>query len=202
MKSRKGYNQLYNSSFVLKNIETIYNRCTSDDINNGKTWYENAKSFSIYLSKEYGVTEIQSAGIIAALSPQKSWESNMKIAEHFIESNGAAHVHTGVQLAKAKHILYNPLTNDQVYHTLGGLKTKNFFYNIYKPDCKDFITIDRHHLNVCYAEDKVSCTNKQYEFLKENTAIFANKINMIPSILQATLWVCWKRIKKEFIWQK
>jgi len=202
MKSRKGYNQLYNSSFVLKNIETIYSNCTSDDIINGRTWYENAKSFSIYLSKKYNVTEIQSAGIIAALSPQKSWDVNTKIAENFIESNGSASVHTGVQLAKSKHILYSPLTKEEVYLTLGGKKTKNFFYNIYMPECKDFITIDRHHLNVCYAEDIKGCTDKQYEFLKENTSIFANKINMLPSILQATLWVCWKRIKKEFIWQK
>jgi hypothetical protein len=202
MKSRKGYNQLYNSSFVLKNIETIYSNCTSDDIINGRTWYENAKSFSIYLSKKYNVTEIQSAGIIAALSPQKSWDVNTKIAENFIESNGSASVHTGVQLAKGKHILYSPLTKEEVYLTLGGMKTKNFFYNIYTPECKDFITIDRHHLNVCYAEDVKACTDKQYEFLKENTSIFANKINMLPSILQATLWVCWKRIKKEFIWQK
>jgi len=202
MKSRKGYNQLYNSSFVLKNIETIYSNCTSDDIINGRTWYENAKSFSIYLSKKYNVTEIQSAGIIAALSPQKSWDVNTKIAENFIESNGSASVHTGVQLAKSKHILYSPLTKEEVYLTLGGKKTKNFFYNIYMPECKDFITIDRHHLNVCYAEDVKGCTDKQYEFLKENTSIFANKINMLPSILQATLWVCWKRIKKEFIWQK
>lgn len=202
MKSRKGYNQLYNSSFVLKNLETIYSCCNSDDINNGKTWYENAKSFSIYLSKEYGVSEEQSAGIIAALSPQKSWEVNTKIAEQFIREDGNAKVHIGAQLTKAKHILYNNLTAKEVYSTLGGLKTKNFFYNIYTPDSKEFITIDRHHLNVCYAEDKTMCTNKQYEFLKENTAIFANKINMIPSILQATLWVCWKRIKKEFIWQR
>jgi hypothetical protein len=202
MKSRKGYNQLYNSSFVLKNIETIYSNCTSDDIINGRTWYENAKSFSIYLSKKYNVTEIQSAGIIAALSPQKSWDVNTKIAENFIESNGSVSVHTGVQLAKSKHILYSPLTKEEVYLTLGGKKTKNFFYNIYMPECKDFITIDRHHLNVCYAEDIKGCTDKQYEFLKENTSIFANKINMLPSILQATLWVCWKRIKKEFIWQK
>jgi hypothetical protein len=201
MKSRKGYKKLYDESFVLKNIETIYNKCTSDDINNGRTWYENAKSFSIYLSKKYNVTEIQSAGIIAALSPQKSWINNMKITEHFIESNGKASVHTGTQLSKASYILKNSLITEEVYHILGGMKTKNFFYNIYNPDNNKAVTIDRHHLNVCYAEDIKGCTDKQYEFLKENTIIFANQINMIPSMLQATLWVCWKRIKSDFKWQ-
>lgn len=201
MKSRKGYKKLYDESFVLRNIETIYNKCTSDDINNGRTWYGNAKSFSIYVAKKYNVTEMQSAGIIAALSPQKSWDQNMKITEHFIESNGKASVHTGVQLSKASYILHNPLIPEEVYDTLGGLKTKNFFYNIYNPEGDEAVTIDRHHLNVCYAENKESCTDKQYEFLKENTIIFANKINMIPSMLQASLWVCWKRIKNDFKWQ-
>ena len=201
MKSRKGYKKLYDESFVLKNIETIYNRCTSDDINNGRTWYENAKSFSIYVAKKYDVTELQSAGIIAALSPQKNWDVNMKATEKFIESNGKASVHTGVQLSKASYILHNSLMPEEVYNTLGGLKTKNFFYNIYNPDDKMSVTIDRHHLTVCYAEQKENCTDKQYEFLKKNTIIFANKINIIPSMLQATLWVCWKRIKKDFKWQ-
>jgi len=200
MKSTTGYKKLYDEKIVLKNIETIYNNCNSEDLENGRTWYENAKSFSIYLSKKYNVTELQSSGIIAALSPQKSWEHNTKIAEQFIETNGNAKVHTGVQLGKAKHILYNSVIPSEVYKTLGGMKTKNFFYNIYNPDDRDYCTIDRHHLNVCYGENLESCTDKQYAFLKEKTIIFANKLNMIPNQLQASLWVCWKRIKNDFIW--
>lgn len=200
MRSRKGYKTLYNSEFVLNNLNIVYNNCNSDDLKNGRAWYENAKSFSIGLSKKYNITELQSAGIIAALSPQKSWEQNIIIAEKFIESNGAVSVHTGTQMSKAKHILYNSVIPEEVYATLGGMKTKNFFQNIYDPDCKDYVTIDRHHLNLCSRENIESCTDKQYEFLKNETIIFANRVKMIPSELQATLWVCWKRIKKEFVW--
>lgn len=201
MKSRKGYKRLYDESYVLKNIDTIYTQCTLEDINNGKTWYESAKSFSIYLSKKYNVPEIKTAGVIAALSPQKAWDQNKILAESFIETNGNSKGHVGVQLIKAKIVLKQPLLQEEVCNTLGGLKTINFFKNIYNPECKEAVTIDRHHLNVCYAEDLRSCTDKQYEFLKKNTIIFANKVNMIPSELQATLWVCWKRIKKSFVWQ-
>lgn len=201
MKSRKGYSQLYNEQFVLKNIELVYSRCTSNDLNSGKTWYENAKSFSIYLSKKYEITELQAAGVIAALSPMKSWDVNTRIAEEFIETNGNTNVHTSVQTGKAKTILTNSVIPEEVEQVLGGLKTTNFFHNIYNPENEEAVTIDRHHLNVCYAKDVTTCTNKQYEFLKKNTIIFAKRVNMIPSELQATLWVCWKRIKKNFIWQ-
>lgn len=202
MKSRKGYKQLYNEQFVLKNIELVYKQCTSNDLNSGKTWYENAKSFSVYLSKKYDVTELQSAGVIAALSPMKSWDMNTKIAEEFIETNGATNVHTSLQTSKAKVILHKPVIPKEVELVLGGLKTTNFFHNIYDPKNDEAVTIDRHHLNVCYGKDVTTCTNKQYEFLKKNTIIFAKRVNMIPSELQATLWVCWKRIKKNFVWQK
>lgn len=200
MKSRTGYSKWYDESFVLKNLDLIYQQCTFDDFNNGKTWYENAKSFSLDLSKKYNVGEEKSAAIIAALSPQKSWEVNKKISEQFLMSGGSKSLHTKTQHSKAKTILEYNLSSDQIPTILGGLKTINFYKNIYNPECEEALTIDRHHLNICYGEDVKVCTPKQYSFIKNNTTIFAKKIDIIPSRLQAILWVCWKRIKKDFIW--
>lgn len=202
MKSSQGCKKLYNKEDVLRNMQIVYNHCTSVDLKNGKEWYESAHSFSIYLSKKYSVTETQSAGIIAAFSPMKEWELNKRMCETFIESNGNISQHTGTQTEKAKQILFNHFTPEEIDYCLGGMKTINFFRNIHNPDDRNFITIDRHHLNVCYGENIERCTDKQYLFLKENTLIFANKLNLIPNQLQASLWVCWKRIKNNgFKWQ-
>jgi len=101
-----------------------------------------------------------------------------------------------LQSNKARKILNYAQTREDIELYLGGLKTINFFNNIYDPESREHVTVDRHHIYLSIGWDAQSCTPKQYDFLKQNTVIFAKEVDMIPSELQSTLWVCWKRIKK------
>ena len=189
--------KLYNSSSTLiENMRSVHNKCEEEDLMYGKGWYNRANFFSLALSEKYGVSEMKAAGIIAALSPLKEWTLNKSMAEAFIRTKGVISKHTSAQTMKARKILNQASTVQDVENYLGGLKTVNFFNNIYNPFSKDHVTVDRHHIYLSLGWDAQSCTTKQYEFIKQNTIILANELNIIPNELQSTLWVCWKRIKK------
>ena len=189
--------KLYNSSSTLiENMRSVHNKCVEEDLMYGKGWYNRANFFSLALSEKYGVSEMKAAGIIAALSPLKEWTLNKAMAEEFIRTKGVISKHTSMQTMKARKILNQASTVQDVENYLGGLKTVNFFNNIYNPFSKDHVTVDRHHIYLSLGWDAQSCTTKQYEFIKQNTIILANELNIIPNELQSTLWVCWKRIKK------
>jgi len=189
--------KLYNSSSALiENMRSVHNKCEEEDLVYGKGWYNRANFFSLALSEKYGVSEMKAAGIIAALSPLKEWTLNKAMAEEFIRTKGVISKHTSMQTMKARKILNHASTVRDVENYLGGLKTVNFFNNIYNPFSKDYVTVDRHHIYLSLGWDAQSCTTKQYEFIKQNTIILANELNIIPNELQSTIWVCWKRIKK------
>lgn len=191
------FKKLYKSpEIVLGNMQRVYSQCIDDDFVNGKDWYKRASLFSLALSEQYGISEMKTAGVIAALSPQKEWGLNKALAEEFLRTKGKVSRHTSMQTGKARRILSLAKDIRDVEIYLGGLKTINFFNNIYNPNSRDHVTVDRHHIYLSVGKDAQSCTPKQYEFLKQNTIRFANDLDMIPSELQSTLWVCWKRIKK------
>lgn len=190
--------KLYNyPERIVENMQSVYNKCIDDDFMYGKGWYDRANLFSLALSEKYGVSEMKAAGIIAALSPLKEWTLNKAMAEEFIRTKGMVCRHTSAQASKARKILNYASTRKDVEVSLGGLKTINFFNNIYDPSSKDHVTVDRHHIYLSLGWDAQVCTPKQYEFIKENTIILANELDIIPHELQSTLWVCWKRIKKD-----
>jgi hypothetical protein len=197
MTSGAEFKKLYKSPhIVIDNMQRVYSQCNEHDFINGKGWYERANLFSLALSESYGFSQMKVTGVIAALSPMKEWSNNKAIAEEFLRTNGRLSKHTSGQTNKARRILKYAKDLKDVEVCLGGLKTMNFFHNIQSPNSKDHVTIDRHHIYLSTRTDYQVCTSKQYEFLKQNTIKFANELDMIPSELQSTLWVCWKRIKK------
>jgi hypothetical protein len=192
------FKKLYNSpEQVIMNMRNVHGQCLPEELINGKDWYKHANLFSLALSERYKVSEMKVAGVIAALSPQKEWLHNKVLAEEFLRTNGKITRHTAMQSNKARKILNHAVSKEDIELYLGGLKTINFFNNIYDPLSRNHVTVDRHHIYLSVGWDAQSCTPKQYEFLKQNTIIFAKEIDIIPNELQSTLWVCWKRIKKD-----
>lgn len=179
---------------VIDNIKEVYDQRTIEDVEEGLYWYEEAHFFSGYMAGKHGITRMQAAGVIAAFSPLKLWRTNKDMVDDFL-SNGTSK-HTSSQTKKAATIL--KLKNkEEIEKVLGGLKTINFFNNIYHSHDEHWVTVDRHHLFICTGVDIQSCTNKQYEFIKKLTIMFAKVVNLKPCQLQAILWVTWKRLKRD-----
>lgn len=186
--------------------KTLYRKTVTDNIKSviasnvsmeGEHWYLHAYKFALALSNKYNVDLIKVCGIIAALSPLKSWDENMRLAETFLSSGYSGH--TASQTQKAVDILnYNESEPELfILHTLSGNKIKSFFINIYLPTADFAVTIDRHALAVCFgrnATDKESkgITDNQYKFFESCYMQVAKELNMLPNQVQSITWVQWR----------
>lgn len=183
---------------VVNNIIRIYNDDTFDF---NSDWYEETSKLASTLGNKYNVEYLKVCGIIAALSPLKSWDENKKIAIQFLESGEANH--TRLMEAKAKSILTNTDDNqvEAILKVLNGNKIQNFFLNIAFPQGSKAVTIDRHALSICLnrsviKRETVGITDIQYNFFVGCYLEAAEIIGTRPSQVQSVTWEKWRELKK------
>lgn len=195
----KEFKKLYKDPrIVQENFKHVFEIASVDDLEEAKGWYDNANSFASTLAERGKMEAYNSAGIISALSPSTSWEENVIRAETFVNT-GRLSGHIPQQITKAKNIMLTDCPT-KVAKILNGPKTVSFFYNIYNPSLKEYVTIDRHMLNLaCRIEGMIDPTPKQYHFLAEETIKFSNYVNLIPNQVQAILWVTWRKVKRNYV---
>jgi len=85
---------IYGKAFEVAkgNIRFVFDLIAGPMRNLSKLWYDGANIISNAFSEEYGVTIEQSSAIIAALSPQMAWMSNLHLAQSVMQvmSDGRA----------------------------------------------------------------------------------------------------------------
>lgn len=182
---------------VTDNIIRVFNDASVDA---GGNWYEEANKFAQGLAMEFKLTNLQVAGIIASLSPLKSWNENKIIARLFIQSGRCKH--TRAMKSKALDIkLYNSSCEREfILTTLNGNKISNFFLNIAYPNESQAVTIDRHALSVglnrsIRENEGKDITKKQYEFFASCYRDAAKQEGVLPNQMQAVTWVKWRELK-------
>lgn len=187
---------------VKNNILAVLRQADKDSFDFGKRWYSIAHQIGFDLVNE-DVNLAQSIGVIAALSPLKSWSQNVKLATQFI-NEGKRGGHTGVMVKKANDILaLNNPTTDEVVEILRGQKIVNFFLNIYYPNKDVAVTIDRHAVgialigtkNIKQTEEDGQITKAQFEFLVHCYKWAAAELDMSAVQLQAITWEHFRKIK-------
>lgn len=67
------------------NLEALWNMIPEELRNRTKDWYVGANKIAADLGKKHGYTTEQSAGVIAALSPQNEWDNNLGLAERTMD---------------------------------------------------------------------------------------------------------------------
>lgn len=179
---------------VRNQILKVYNQCTTED---KYDWYAEANKFAESISTK---DKIKVCGIIAALSPVKSWKANMKLAIDFWNTQDCGHMKLFKEKARQIYNLENP-TVDNISEILKGNKIKSFFYNIYCPEAVTNITIDRHALSIALgyslSEDELKgITENQYNFFRDCYIWTADYLGMRPNYLQSCTWVRWRLLKK------
>lgn len=183
----------------VDNIIKIYN--DNRVKHEGHDWYATANELANSMAMEFGLTTLQVAGIIASLSPLKSWDANKRIARQFlINGNGK---HTEAMKDKARQIkLYNSSSQREfILATLNGNKISNFFLNIAFPFADNHVTIDRHAIAVILGRsikgnEGAGITDKQYEFLASCYRDASKILGVLPNVVQSVTWVKWKQLKE------
>lgn len=162
-------------------LDSTIKQATPNEIAEGSAWYSKCRDYCVELSKEFGVELEKVIAVFSALSPQKSYSLNKKIAREYFQ--GKRNIHTKVQVSKCDWIM----RGDDIERCLGGLKTVNFFWNILQPDNPNYCTVDIWMLRIFNERPKV--TPKQYNQLKQVCVDYSKQINWVTPTTQAVAWI-------------
>lgn len=196
--------EVIRKSSAVQRLLHYYSLATAEEINKGLNWYNEANQYAKQMAEENNLPLFVVCGIISALSPQKNWQENKKLAWEFIYK-GKRGGHTSAQIDKAEACLLADNAND-IFNLLTkeGKKTSWFFYNILHPTIETGTTIDRHAIGTCvYNHNKIktipdawaTMTIHQYNFFQEVYASAAQHRGILPHQMQAIVWTVFRRCK-------
>lgn len=190
MVSVKYKNETISRTKMRNNIRRIWNETSQEE---RRDWYSEA--FMIAHTSKYDT--IKMIGVIAALSPLRRWEINIKIAFEFMETGDCGQM---MQLKdKARRIVSSNGTESEILDILNGPKIKAFFLNILHHDRNTNVTVDRHAtelaMNKVYGDDVAGLSESQYLFFQEQYRAVANEIGVMPNRLQSATWLRWRYLK-------
>jgi hypothetical protein len=186
----------------IRNICAVYTAATPEQRYQGMHWYHTAHALAAMLADSTDPLDTyQMAGAIAALSAQKSWSENKRLAAD--AAGGNIHGHTGSTLVKVTRILSGL---DPAAILPKSLKTGHFFRCIADPEDPEAVVIDRHAHDVAVNKvfgnkDRGLSNVNRYAMLAKCYVEAAyrltvtHKISILPSQVQAVTWVAWKEQK-------
>lgn len=170
----------------VTNILAVYKRASTDQRRRGKEWYPSAHNLADMLSE--GNVRV-GAGVIAALSANKRWETNKKLASECFNGNIRGHVKDA--LDKVRAIMSSARPEDVLPMSM---KTGHFFRCIADPSDPEAVVIDRHAHDVAVGEtygnrDRGLSATNRYATLAHAYREAARKLRVLPSVVQATTWL-------------
>lgn len=172
----------------VRNIVKVYRQATEDQEARGKAWYRTAHQLADMMSEG---NVMAGAGVIAALSANKAWDINRRLAHEAF--NGRLHGHTGDALGKAAKILAGA---DPAEVLPMDIKTGNFYRCILDPEDPEAVCIDRHAHDVAVGRpqgnrDRGLSSKGRYAVLSLAFRNAAAVLGVLPSQVQAVTWVVW-----------
>ena len=179
--------------YSLSNLQAVLDLATEADWSSGLNWYATAHAAALQLSGRYGISTVQAAGIIAALSPQNGWENNLTAAELFLQDpTRDVHFHDACEKARAILQGAQPLT------ALRGQKVRSFYRNIADPSRPGAVTVDRHAAAILTGlttpewNSRYQKTLERRHFYRLAAAVYraeARRLSILPHQVQAVAWL-------------
>lgn len=180
-------------------ILDVYRQATLQELQDGLDWYVDAHKLAVTLDPE---RPHAAAGVLAALSPMKSWGHNVNMAVRAY-ADGYASGGLYKNCAKADAIMAGAEPLD----VLGGDKVCNFYKAIADPHDGSAAVIDRHAFDIAVGritndKSRTALSRKGvYESFARAYARAAKTIesetgmDISPCQLQAVTWGTWRRLK-------
>lgn len=167
---------------ILKTISTLDETSYQASLD----WYFILHDYAKNLADRNGLTIVQTAGIISALSPMISFQTNLRDAERFCANRSIANLATYMNQRKKALSIVGANNEKEVLKILGGNKTKSFFLNILKPETSQEVTIDSWMIKFFGYK---SLTPKRYKDASDIISKVASEMGLKPHQVQALLWV-------------
>lgn len=182
----------------VDNIVTAFCAASSEHVAAGRRWYPTARqvAYAMAIGMDDGTPEgydravRAGSGVIAALSPQKAWSTNVTMASKAFQS-GVARGHVPDACVKASRIMNG---EDPLTVLPDESKTWNFFRCIVDPSDADAVVIDRHAhdvaVGVVYGGTDRGLSNKRrYATVAHAYREAARVLGELPQVVQAVVWV-------------
>lgn len=182
------------ASTMVDRILGIYDLATPEEHEAGAAWYGEANDIAQLVAKLGGWSVEAGAGIIAALSPQCSWDENIARALAYADGDRPGGLEDG--LGKSDNIAHGAHPAD----VLGGRKVRSFYHNI--AGHRHHVTVDRHAVAIVFGRSLSDREIKVLERIGSYTIIAAayraaaRRLGVDPSTLQAITWLAWRRLKQ------
>ena len=191
----KDYGSILKGSW--SNIRNVYDQTSIDVREEGERWYPEANRLAQVVGSLTGLPKYKQlaagAGIIAALSPQSDWGSN--ISNALLTASEGTQKQTAANHNKAMRIR-NGENPDEV---LGGLKVKAFYHAILEPlNSHSPVTIDRHAVAIYLGRTPGADSGKAFSNIHVWKRIegayerAAKHLGVNAHAVQATTWVEWR----------
>ncbi len=177
---------------LVTNIVECWERAPESVHADGSTWYQRAHGIAASLDSD---APERAAGVLAALSPQTSWDHNVKLARR-LYATGQASGHTRLFCSRA-HAIYRdgcaPLS------VLGGNKVRAFYVLLADPSDATTVCVDRHAVAVALGrtldkrQRKVLERVGVYDYVADAYRAAALILGIPAHVVQATTWLQWRR---------
>jgi len=187
-------------SSIRANLRAWFDMANSQDRAQGRAWYNEAHDFAHLIADQTGVEPLTAAGVISALSPSNKWERNKIDALHLCQAWS-----TGRDPESVRCCTYGA-NKAKAWRILGGEQDafsgspKTFaFAQTVGNRADNCVVIDRWHARACLTRSKrrkvvqESLTPAQYNRVEALTVDEARKVDVLPYVYQATVWVTIKR---------
>jgi len=183
------------------NILRTFHLATAEEMTSGLTWYRDGLETAARLvadARKRGevvhkraITRNALAGILAALSPQKSWSRNLGLLLDLLAGRPVGQFAT--QVAKARAILGGRAPLD----VLVGPKERAFYLGFTDPNT-EAVTIDGHAYSVWQGQrimtTRVKITAALFRLAAADYATAADQVGLRPHQIQAITWLTHRRI--------
>ena len=197
-------------------LATYFQSTTADRVT-GRQWYNNAFQVCVDLAAKYGVSTDTVAGVIAALSPNNKWASNIIDVEIMLRAWAAEVPYGSVKVGtysvnkdKAATILDCQLDREQIVKVLRGNKVVAFFLCIATDGDSDTPCIDGHAYNiwngtVSNLKDVPAMSDKTFRHIQDSYRDAAKIITSVTGLhhsaaqVQAITWVAYRRMHKGLV---
>jgi hypothetical protein len=173
----------------VRNVIDVWDTCTTEQFEAGRHWYRTANQLANMISD--GNTR-KGAGVLAALSANKRWSTNVDLAVKAFDS-GKPSGHFSDACDKARRIMAG---EDPETVLPMDIKTGQFYRCILDPTDPESVVIDRHAhdiaVGVRYGDNARGLSSKsRYAMLANVYREAGEHFGYIPQIVQAVCWVVW-----------
>jgi hypothetical protein len=179
-----------------QNIEVALALASANDWREGLAWYSraSAQADSVRTQVCPWVDHRTFVGIVAIVSPNNSWDKTIAYAaDYFCSGNIYA-----TQAQREKIRLW--LQGEWVWSEKTGPKILSFFSNLNRPRTSLDVTVDRHAIRAWLGAtlapsypDRIGVNHKTYNLIAESYRTVARQYNILPSQLQAIVWLYARR---------